>query len=540
MYLLGYSLEQPVADGADHLDRLRRRRRHRDDREHRALHRGGRVAAARPRSRAREQIGFTIVSLTVSLIAVLIPLLFMGDIVGRLFREFAVTLSVTILVSAVVSLTLTPMMCAQAAAPHARRRSRAGSIARSERVFDRDRSRATARRCAGCCGTRRATLLVAVATLVAHGLPLRRRAEGLLPGAGHRRDPRHLRGAADGLVRRHGRAPAGAGRRDPAGSRRREPVVVHRRRRHQHDAQQRPHPDQPEAARRARRRAPATSSAACSRSSPRSHGITLFMQPVQDLTVEDRVSRTQYQYSLEDRRRRRAARVGAAAASRSCRRCPSCATWRATSRTAACRRTLVDRSRHRVAARHHAADDRRHALRRLRPAPGLDDLHAAEPVPRRPGGATRASSRARRRSKTSTSARRPAAQVPLSAFTHFEPTTHAAGGQPPGAVPGGDALVQPGARASSLGDAVDAIDAAEREIGLPAEHPRQLPGHGAGVPGLARQRAAADPGGARHRLHRARRALRELHPPDHDSLDAALGRRRRAPRAAALPAPTSA
>jgi multidrug efflux pump len=59
-----------------------------------------------------EQIGFTIVSLTVSLIAVLIPLLFMGDIVGRLFREFAVTLAVTILVSAVVSLTLTPMMCA--------------------------------------------------------------------------------------------------------------------------------------------------------------------------------------------------------------------------------------------------------------------------------------------------------------------------------------------------------------------------------------------------------------------------------------------
>jgi len=60
-----------------------------------------------------EQIGFTILSLTISLIAVLIPLLFMGDIVGRLFREFAITLSVTILVSAVVSLTLTPMMCAK-------------------------------------------------------------------------------------------------------------------------------------------------------------------------------------------------------------------------------------------------------------------------------------------------------------------------------------------------------------------------------------------------------------------------------------------
>ncbi|HEY1753969.1 MAG TPA: efflux RND transporter permease subunit [Bryobacteraceae bacterium] len=60
-----------------------------------------------------EQIGFTILSLTVSLIAVLIPLLFMGDVVGRLFREFAVTLAVTIILSAVVSLTLTPMMSAR-------------------------------------------------------------------------------------------------------------------------------------------------------------------------------------------------------------------------------------------------------------------------------------------------------------------------------------------------------------------------------------------------------------------------------------------
>ncbi|MGD1032197.1 MAG: MdtB/MuxB family multidrug efflux RND transporter permease subunit [Opitutaceae bacterium] len=60
-----------------------------------------------------EQIGFTIISLTISLIAVLIPLLFMGDVVGRLFREFAVTLAITILISAVVSLTLVPMMCAK-------------------------------------------------------------------------------------------------------------------------------------------------------------------------------------------------------------------------------------------------------------------------------------------------------------------------------------------------------------------------------------------------------------------------------------------
>ncbi len=72
-----------------------------------------------------KQIGFTIISLTVSLIAVLIPLLFMGDVVGRLFHEFAITLAVSILISAVVSLTLTPMMSARLLRPeHARQRSR--------------------------------------------------------------------------------------------------------------------------------------------------------------------------------------------------------------------------------------------------------------------------------------------------------------------------------------------------------------------------------------------------------------------------------
>src|SRR5207245_4575078 len=66
-----------------------------------------------------KQIGFTIVSLTVSLVAVLIPLLFMGGLIGRLFREFAVTLAVAIGVSAVLSLSLTPMMCAHVLKPHA-------------------------------------------------------------------------------------------------------------------------------------------------------------------------------------------------------------------------------------------------------------------------------------------------------------------------------------------------------------------------------------------------------------------------------------
>jgi len=82
-----------------------------------------------------EQIGFTILSLTVSLIAVLIPLLFMGDVVGRLFREFAVTLAVTIVISAVVSLTLTPMMCARILR-HTPKEQQGRVFRASERVFE--------------------------------------------------------------------------------------------------------------------------------------------------------------------------------------------------------------------------------------------------------------------------------------------------------------------------------------------------------------------------------------------------------------------
>ena len=110
-----------------------------------------------------QQIGFTIVSLTVSLIAVLIPLLFMGDIVGRLFREFAVTLSVTILVSAVVSLTLTPLMSARLLRPPS---EQGRFYVASERFF-----RATIDRYASSLrwvlGHQTATLWVAIATLIA-------------------------------------------------------------------------------------------------------------------------------------------------------------------------------------------------------------------------------------------------------------------------------------------------------------------------------------------------------------------------------------
>src|SRR5579872_1256589 len=85
--------------------------------------------------RGSQQIGFTIISLTISLIAVLIPLLFMGDVVGRLFHEFAITLAVTIVISAIVSLTLVPMMCAKLIRHHPDAERSAFDI-HAERTFD--------------------------------------------------------------------------------------------------------------------------------------------------------------------------------------------------------------------------------------------------------------------------------------------------------------------------------------------------------------------------------------------------------------------
>ena len=142
-----------------------------------------------------EQIGFTIISLTVSLIAVLIPLLFMGDVVGRLFREFAVTLAVTIVISAVVSLTLTPMMASRIL-KHDPKAHEGRFYQASERVFERmiafyGRTLKTVLRHQGL------TLIVALVTLVVDDRSVHRDSERLLPGAGYGRHSRHLAGCAD-------------------------------------------------------------------------------------------------------------------------------------------------------------------------------------------------------------------------------------------------------------------------------------------------------------------------------------------------------
>jgi multidrug efflux pump len=121
-----------------------------------------------------KEIGFTIISLTVSLVAVLIPLLFMGDVVGRLFREFAVTLAITILISAVVSLTLVPMMAGRWLKPEPAEAHRKPSFFdRLIRGYDRSLGVVLAHR--------GITLLVAVATLVLTALLYLWIPKGLFP-----------------------------------------------------------------------------------------------------------------------------------------------------------------------------------------------------------------------------------------------------------------------------------------------------------------------------------------------------------------------
>ncbi|HEY3488766.1 MAG TPA: multidrug efflux RND transporter permease subunit [Candidatus Deferrimicrobiaceae bacterium] len=241
------------------------------------------------------QIGFTILSLTVSLIAVLIPLLFMGDVVGRLFREFAVTLGVTILISAVVSLTLTPMMCAKLLRHHPPKDAEAVS---KFKFYDRvvagyGRTLRVVLRHQGL------TLLVAAGTLVLTIALYVFVPKGFFPV----QDTGVILGVSEApqsisfteMARRQ-QALAGVILADPAveslssfigvdgtnATLNSGRVLINLKPLDKRDA---------DATGVIRRLQPAL---------VKLGGIMLYLQPVQDLSVEDRVSRTQYQYTLED------------------------------------------------------------------------------------------------------------------------------------------------------------------------------------------------------------------------------------------------
>jgi len=244
-----------------------------------------------------QQIAFTILSLSISLIAVLIPLLFMGDVVGRLFREFAVTLSMTIVISAVVSLTLTPMMCARLL--RYQHDTEQNAFYRwSQTVFDRTIA-AYGRTLRWVLNHQPATLTVAVLTLVVTILMYVAIPKGFFPVQdtgvllGISEAPQSISFAA--MVERQ-QALAAAILADPAVASLSSFIGVDGINTTLNSGRVqinlKPFDKRRESAQDVILRLQQAATAV--------DGITLYLQPIQDLTVEDRVSRTQYQYTLED------------------------------------------------------------------------------------------------------------------------------------------------------------------------------------------------------------------------------------------------
>ena len=242
------------------------------------------------------QIGFTIISLTVSLIAVLIPLLFMGDVVGRLFREFAVTLAVTIVISAVVALTLVPMMSARLLPEHHEALGN-GIVARSQRAFEGLLQRYDA--ALGWVLARQgATIVVALVTLaltvvlyivIPKGLfPVQDtgQLQGVLrtdPGASFVRVGNVQRQVADALLKDPDVVSLSAflgvdGQNATLNSGR---MLINLRDKSERSG------DQDAVMERLKRRAHEVA------------GATLYLQPVQDLTIESETGPTQFRFSLQ-------------------------------------------------------------------------------------------------------------------------------------------------------------------------------------------------------------------------------------------------
>jgi len=243
------------------------------------------------------QIGFTIVSLTISLVAVLIPLLLMGDVVGRLFREFAVTLGITILISAVVSLTFTPMLCAKLL--RARSEAKEGWFARtSGRVLDR-MTAAYGRMLGRVLRHQTATLLVAASTVALTVLLYIVVPKGFFPV----QDTGVIQGISDApgsvsfpAMAQRQQALADVILRDPAVQSLSSFIGVDGTNTTLNSGRilinLKPLAERKVNALEVMRR--------LQPQLQQVQGITLYMQPVQDLTVEDRITRTQYQYTLED------------------------------------------------------------------------------------------------------------------------------------------------------------------------------------------------------------------------------------------------
>ncbi len=242
------------------------------------------------------QIGFTIISLTFSLIAVLIPLLFMGDVIGRLFREFAVTLAVAILISAAVSLTLTPMMCARLLR-HVPEEKQGRFYRVMGDFFDNVIAR-YGRMLSWVLDRQAATLWVALGTVALTVALYLVVPKGFFPV----QDTGVIQGITEATqaisfpaMAERQRAVAEALLEDPAVDSLSSFIGVDGTNATLNSGRLlinlKPHDQRSESASEIIRR--------LQQRLAKVTGITLYMQPVQDLTIEDRVSRTQYQFTLQ-------------------------------------------------------------------------------------------------------------------------------------------------------------------------------------------------------------------------------------------------
>ena len=348
------------------------------------------------------EIGFTVVSISLSLIAVLIPLLLMSGIIGRLFREFAVTLAMTIVVSAIVSLTLTPMMASRFLRDHTH--DKHGRLYKlSERGFAAlangyERGLDVVLR------HRFATLMVFLATVVATVYLFVVIPKGFFP----QQDTGILFGTSDApqdisfaeMVKRQQELGAivqadpdvenvamalGAGVGNAAQNNGRMFITLKPREEREADAFQiiaRLRPKLAEV-----------------------KGARLYLQVAQDVTVGARFARTQFQYTVQDAN---LDELNAWAPKILAKLCQPAGTARRRHRSADRRHDAddFDRPRHGLALRHSAATDRRHALRRLRPAAGRAIFHADQHLRRHRGNPARAAGRSEEPRQASTSARR--------------------------------------------------------------------------------------------------------------------------------------
>lgn len=448
------------------------------------------------------QIGFTLISLTFSLIAVLIPLLFMQDVVGRLFREFAITLAVAILISLVVSLTLTPMMCAKLLKPH--------SVAEAKPDWVERLIGGYSRWLTWVLRHQTLTLLVAVATLGLTVVLYLAVPKGFFPV----QDTGVIQGISEApqsisfrAMSERQQALARVILADPAVDSLSSYIGV--------DGDNvtlnsgrllinlKPHGERD-----------LTASQVIDRLRPelaKVPGIELYLQPVQDLSIEDRVSRTQFQFSLEtpdsellqewtprlvEALRERPELTDVASDLQS----NGLQIYLDIDRDAAARLGIQVAD---ITDALYDAFGQRQISTIFTQASQYRVVLEAEAGNRLSAGAGTVV-RAKRRWHAS------AAVQPGDAGAAQRP----AADQPYRPVPGGDALVQPGQwRVAGQGGAGDrGGGAGDRPA---CRHPDALPGRRGSVPRLTVEHAAADSRRGSDHVHRARRALRELHPPDH-------------------------